>query len=93
VHRLLNPFGFAAGQLAVFQGTSEAPVPHHFDTGGKEPDLQERKMVRDAPSNASPARTALPTAHVECNDVTIIYKTAHYFQNSFHGKQIHLKAV
>ena len=26
-------------------------VPHHFDTGGKEPDLQERKMVRDAPSS------------------------------------------
>ena len=105
VHRLLNPFGFAAGQLAVFQGASEAPipphfgsslyestpqsaqkwsgtgrasnaekqptgrgpegcvengpaaallvgyVPHHFDTGGKEPDLQERKMVRDAPSS------------------------------------------
>ncbi|HWY92870.1 MAG TPA: hypothetical protein VNY04_08210, partial [Chthoniobacterales bacterium] len=24
VHRLLNPFGFAAGQLAVFQGASEA---------------------------------------------------------------------
>jgi hypothetical protein len=68
VHRLLNPFGFAAGQLAVFQGTSEAPVPHHFDTGGKEPDLQERKMVRDAPSNASPARTALPAAHFERNE-------------------------
>src|SRR6516165_6320525 len=26
VHRLLNPFGFAAGQLAVFQGASEAPI-------------------------------------------------------------------
>ncbi|HWY92164.1 MAG TPA: hypothetical protein VNY04_04620, partial [Chthoniobacterales bacterium] len=51
VHRLLNPFGFAAGQLAVFQGASEAPIPHHFDTGGREPDLQERKMVRDAPSS------------------------------------------
>jgi len=25
VHRLLNPFGFAAGQLAVFQGASVAP--------------------------------------------------------------------
>jgi len=30
VHRLLNPFGFAAGQLAVFQGASEAPIPPHF---------------------------------------------------------------
>jgi hypothetical protein len=26
VHRLLNPLGFAAGQLAVFQGASEAPI-------------------------------------------------------------------
>jgi len=26
VHRLLNPLGFAAGQLAVFQGASEAPL-------------------------------------------------------------------
>ena len=26
MHRLLNPFGFAAGQLAVFQGASEAPI-------------------------------------------------------------------
>jgi pimeloyl-ACP methyl ester carboxylesterase len=26
-------------------------VPYHFDTGGREPDLQERKMVRDAPSS------------------------------------------
>jgi hypothetical protein len=26
-----------------------AHVPHHFDTGGKEPDLRQRKMVRDAP--------------------------------------------
>jgi len=26
VHRLLNPLGFAGGQLAVFQGASEAPL-------------------------------------------------------------------
>ena len=26
VHRLLNLLGFAAGQLAVFQGASEAPL-------------------------------------------------------------------
>jgi hypothetical protein len=25
-YRLLNPFGFAAGQLVVFQGASEEPV-------------------------------------------------------------------
>jgi hypothetical protein len=74
VHRLLNPFGLvnpfglATGRLAVFQGASEAPIPPHFDTGGRKPDLQERKMVRDAPSNAIPARTALPAAHFERNE-------------------------
>jgi hypothetical protein len=26
VYRLLNPLNFAAGQLAVFQGASEAPI-------------------------------------------------------------------
>jgi hypothetical protein len=26
VHRLLNPFGFAAGQLAVFQGASDEHI-------------------------------------------------------------------
>ena len=26
VYRLLNPLGFATGQLAVFQGASEAPL-------------------------------------------------------------------
>src|SRR4029077_4994376 len=30
VHRLLNPFGFAAGQLAVFQGASEAPYLNRY---------------------------------------------------------------
>jgi hypothetical protein len=34
-------------------------------------------MGRDAPSNASPARTALPTAHFERNDIIIICETAH----------------
>jgi|SRR5271166_858655 len=37
----------------------------------------ERKMLRDAPSTASPARTALPTAHFERNDITIICATVH----------------
>jgi len=35
------------------------------------------KMVRDAPSTASPAWTALPTAHFERNDITIIGETVH----------------
>ena len=34
-------------------------------------------MVRDAPSYASPARTALSTAHFERNEGTIICETAH----------------
>jgi hypothetical protein len=32
---------------------------------------------RYAPSTASPARTALPTAHFERNDITIICETIH----------------
>jgi len=59
VHRLLNPLGFAVGQLAVFQGGPSR-------TGGKAPlsvvtsrtifvsaeeTRSERKMVRDAPSS------------------------------------------
>jgi hypothetical protein len=31
VHRLLNPFGFAAGQLAVFQGAPRALPAAHFE--------------------------------------------------------------
>jgi hypothetical protein len=50
---------------------------NHFDTGGKEPDLQERKMVRDAPSTASPARTALPAAHFDRNEWHAISATEH----------------
>jgi hypothetical protein len=33
--------------------------------------------VRYAPSTASPARTALPAAHFERNDITIICETVH----------------
>jgi hypothetical protein len=39
--------------------------------------LDSVKMGRDAPSNASPARTVLPTAHFERNDIIIICETAH----------------
>jgi hypothetical protein len=38
VQRLLNPLGFAAGQLAVFQGASEGPTP------------EEQRIVRSHPS-------------------------------------------
>jgi hypothetical protein len=30
VYRLLNPWGFAAGQLAVFQGASEVPISESY---------------------------------------------------------------
>ena len=43
MHRLLNPFGFAAGQLAVFQGASEAPIPRHFMTAAREPNARRIK--------------------------------------------------
>ncbi len=33
-----------------FGGHRIGYVPHHFRTGGREPDRQERKMLRDAPS-------------------------------------------
>jgi hypothetical protein len=32
VHRLTYSGDVAAGQLAVFQGASEAPIPPHFDS-------------------------------------------------------------
>ena len=35
-------------------------------------------QFRYAPSTASPARTALPAAHFERNDITIICETVHY---------------
>src|SRR5262249_36205723 len=36
-----------------------------------------RYRFRYAPSNASPARTALPAAHFKRNDLTIICETVH----------------
>jgi hypothetical protein len=35
------------------------------------------KLVRDAPSNASPARTALPAAHFDRNKTHAISGTGH----------------
>ena len=71
----------AARRVALKNGPAAALlvgyVPHHFDTGEREPDLQERKMVRDAPSNASPARTALPVAHFYRNERHVISGTGH----------------
>src|SRR6202048_951339 len=97
VHRLLNPLGFAAGQLAVFQGASEAPISGSIRAERatrKNSQLAAARRValkmgrrprcssvtyqfRYAPSTASPARTALPAAHFERNDVIIICETVH----------------
>jgi hypothetical protein len=35
VYRLLNPLGFAAGQLAVFQGASEVPISVSYGSSGR----------------------------------------------------------
>jgi hypothetical protein len=132
VYRLAYNGDVATGQLAVFQGASEAPIPHHFclflawlfrsrrkngagrveratrknsqlaaaqrvalENGSAAALLvgyvphhfhtpciwlssRQHKMVRDAPSNRQcPARTALPTAHFERNDIIIICETVH----------------
>jgi hypothetical protein len=63
VHRLLNPFGFAAGQLAVFQGASEAPIPHHFYIPAA---LVSRSQHKNGAGCSAPR--ALPAAHFERNE-------------------------
>src|ERR1700694_4147424 len=108
VYRLAYNGDVAAGQLAVFQGASEAPISgsiraeratqknsqraERATQKNSQPAAARRvalKMgrrlrcssvtyrLRYAPSTASPARTALPTAHFERNDVTIICETVH----------------
>jgi hypothetical protein len=65
VHRLLNPFGFAPSQLAVFQGASDehpAPVLHAYRSPSNAP---AQNWCGMRPPTASPARTALPAAHFE----------------------------
>jgi len=44
VHRLLNPLGFAVGQLAVFQGASEAPLSDH---NGRASNAEKQPTGRD----------------------------------------------
>src|SRR6202140_5087744 len=93
VYRLAYNGDVAAGQLAVFQGASEAPISGSIRAERatrKNSQLAAARRValkmgrrlrcssvayrfRYAPSSASPARTPLPTAHFERNDVIIIY--------------------
>jgi hypothetical protein len=64
VYRLIYNDDVAAGQLAVFQGAAALLVGYVSSS-----DMR--------PPTASPARTALPAAHFERNDVTGIYETVH----------------
>ena len=50
VHRLAYSGDVAAGQLAVFQGASEAPIPPHFCLLLVWPFRSRRKMERDGSS-------------------------------------------
>ena len=96
VYRLAYNGDVAAGQLAVFQGASEAPISGSIRVERatrKNSQLAAARRValkmgrrrcssvtyrfRYAPSTASPARTALPTAHCERNDTNIICETVH----------------
>src|ERR1700730_5666981 len=96
VHRLAYNGDVAAGQLAVFQGASEAPISGLIRVKratrknsqlaaarrvalkmGRRPRCSVTYQFRYASSNAGPARTALPTAHFERNDVIIICETVH----------------
>ena len=62
VHRLLNPFGFAAGQLAVFQGASEARISES---------IQVERATRKNSQPAAARRVALKMGRrLRCSSVT-----------------------
>ena len=68
VHRLLNPFGFAAGQLAVFQGASEVPISELIRV---ERATQKNSQV------AAARRVALKTGRrLRCSSVTYRFRYA-----------------
>ncbi|HWY91650.1 MAG TPA: hypothetical protein VNY04_02025, partial [Chthoniobacterales bacterium] len=48
VHRLLNPLGFAAGQLAVFQGANEAPLRTSYESGVLAPESRVNDLNSEA---------------------------------------------
>jgi len=97
VHRLAYNGDVAAGQLAVFQGASEAPISEFIrveratqkngqPAAARRVALKMGRRLRCSsvridsdmrPPSASPARTALPAAHFERNEVTIICETVH----------------
>jgi len=85
VHRLLNPFGFAAGQLAVFQGASEASISGSI------------RAERATQKNSQPAaalRVALKMGRrLRCSSVTYRFRyapslrlaAAHFERNEAQG--------
>jgi hypothetical protein len=91
VHRLLNPFGFAAGQLAVFQGASEAPISESIRVERatrKNSQLAAAHGVALKMAGGCVARRlrialdmrpprALPAAHFERNEAQGIQETVH----------------
>jgi hypothetical protein len=91
VHRLANNGDVAGGQLAVFQGASEAPISESYGSSeqrGKNSQLAPARRVALKMGGGRVARRlridsdmrpprALPTAHFEPNDVAIICETVH----------------
>src|SRR6185312_10271743 len=68
VHRLLNPFGFAAGQLAVFQGASEAPISES---------IRVERATRKNSQPAAARRVALKMGRrLRCSSVTYRFRYA-----------------
>jgi hypothetical protein len=68
VHRLLNPFGFAAGQLAVFQGASEAPISES---------IRAKRATRKNSQPAAAQRVALKMGRrLRCSSVTYRFRYA-----------------
>jgi hypothetical protein len=80
VHRLLNPLGFAAGQLAVFQGANEAPI-----SGLIWPSENSLKYssttsaVGTALSLPGPAVETKVVAYTACIDLTQAGSLCYYF--------------
>src|ERR1700745_1410876 len=68
VHRLLNPLGFAAGQLAVFQGASEVPI-----SGS----IRAERATRKNRQLAAARRVALKMSRrLRCSSVTYRFRYA-----------------
>ena len=68
VYRLLNPLSFAAGQLAVFQGASEAPI-----SGS----IRAERATRKNSQLAAAQRVALKMGRrLRCSSVTYRFRYA-----------------